>query len=61
MNKKREKIPTLQDMCSLQLVEDAVGIRTYGNEKVASVVTAIRILQSDEENLYNLMKKIFTI
>ena len=41
------------------LVKDAVGIRTYGDEKVAAVITAIRILQSDEENHYNLMKKIF--
>ena len=28
----------------VQLVEDAVAIRTYGNEKVASIITAIRVL-----------------
>ena len=27
-----------------ELVEDAVGIRTYGDEKIASVITAIRVL-----------------
>ena len=28
----------------VQLVEDAVGIRTYGDEKIASIITAIRVL-----------------
>ena len=42
----RKKISTLHPLWQVlqELVEDAVGIRTYGDEKIASVITAIRVL-----------------